>query len=71
VLGDLGIALLVALMNFGRKYGRIFPEYDTLATMLRKNLETIVEAMKRLITHGFNCKIESRFPAPIGVMKKP
>jgi hypothetical protein len=56
VLGDLGIALLVALMNFGRKYGRIFPEYDTLATMLRKNLETIVEAMKRLITHGFVTK---------------
>jgi hypothetical protein len=56
VLGDLGIALLVALMNFGRKYGRIFPDYDTLAAMLRKNPETIVEAMKRLIQHGFVTK---------------
>ena len=56
VLGDLSIALLAALMNFGRKYGRIFPDYDTLAAMLRKNPETIVSAMKRLITHGFVTK---------------
>jgi hypothetical protein len=56
VLGDLGIALLVALMNFSRKYGRIFPDYDTLAAMLRKNPETIVAAMKRLILHGFVTK---------------
>jgi len=56
VLGDLSIALLAALMNFGRKYGRIFPDYDTLAAMLRKNPETIVSSMKRLITHGFVTK---------------
>jgi hypothetical protein len=56
VLGDLSIALLVALMNFGRKYGRIFPDYDTLAAMLRKDPETIVEAMKRLIMCGFVTK---------------
>jgi hypothetical protein len=56
VLGDLGIALLVALMNFGRKYGRIFPDYDILGAMLRKDPETVIEAMKRLITHGFVTK---------------
>jgi hypothetical protein len=56
VLGDLSIALLVALMNFGRKYGRIFPDYDTLAAMLRKSPETIIEAMKRLIECGFVTK---------------
>lgn len=56
VIGDLGIALLVALMNFGRKYGRIFPDYDTLAAMLRKDPETIIEAMKRLIKCGFVTK---------------
>jgi hypothetical protein len=56
MLGDLSIALLVALMNFGRKYGRIFPDYDTLAAMLRKTPETIIEAMKRLIQHGFVTK---------------
>jgi hypothetical protein len=56
VLGDLSIALLAALMNFGRKYGRIFPDYDTLAGMLRKDPETVIEAMKRLIKHGFVTK---------------
>ena len=56
VLGDLGIALLVVLMNVSRKYGRIFPSYNTLATMLRKDTSTIVEAMKRLIEHGFVTK---------------
>ena len=56
MLGDLSIALLVALMNFGRKYGRIFPDYDTLAAMLRKTPETILEAMKRLIAQGFVTK---------------
>ena len=56
MLGDLSIALLLALLNFGRKYGRIFPDYDTLAAMLRKNPETVVEAMKRLIQHGFVTK---------------
>jgi len=56
VLGDLSIALLVALLNFGRKYGRIFPDYDTLAAMLRKDPETVIEAMKRLITCGFVTK---------------
>jgi hypothetical protein len=55
-LGDLSIALLVALMNFGRKYGRIFPDYDTLAAMLRKDPETVIEAMKRLISCGFVTK---------------
>jgi hypothetical protein len=53
VLGDLSIALLAALLNFGRKYGRIFPDYATLAAMLRKSPETVIEAMKRLIRHGF------------------
>jgi hypothetical protein len=47
---------LELLLNLGRKYGRIFPDYDTLAAMLRKNPETIVEAMKRLILHGFVTK---------------
>jgi Helix-turn-helix domain len=56
VLGDLSIALLAALMNFGRKYGQIFPDYDTLAAILRKDPETIVEAMKRLIQHRFVTK---------------
>ena len=56
VLGDLSIALLLVLMNFGRKYGRIFPDYDTLAAMLRKGPETIIEAMKRLIACGFVTK---------------
>jgi hypothetical protein len=57
VLGDLSIALLVVLMNFGRKYGRIFPDYDTLAAMLRKgSAETVIEAMKRLIDCGFVTK---------------
>jgi hypothetical protein len=55
-LGDLSIALLWALMNFGRKYGKIFPCYDTLAAMLRKDPEAVIEAMKRLITHGFVTK---------------
>jgi hypothetical protein len=56
VLGDLGIDLLRALMNFGRKYGRIFPDYDTLAAMLRKDPDTVFEAMKRLISCGFVTK---------------
>src|SRR6516225_6225511 len=56
VLGDLSLALLELLLNFGRKYGRIFPDYDTLAALLRKSPETVVEAMKRLITHGFVTK---------------
>lgn len=56
VLGDLSIALLVALMNFGRKYGQIFPDYGTLAAMLRRDKETIVEAMKRLVSCGFVTK---------------
>jgi hypothetical protein len=56
VLGDLSLALLELLLNFGRKYGRIYPDYDTLAALLRKSPETIVEAMKRLITHGFVTK---------------
>jgi hypothetical protein len=55
-LGDLSIALLWALMNWARKYGRIYPCYDTLATMLRKDKEAVIEAMKRLITHGFVTK---------------
>jgi hypothetical protein len=36
--------------------GAAYPDYDTLAAMLRKNPETIVEAMKRLIQHGFVTK---------------
>lgn len=56
VLGDLSISLLQALMNFGRKYGQIFPSYETLAYMLRKGTEAVVEAMKRLIQHGFVTK---------------
>jgi hypothetical protein len=56
VLGDLSLALLELLLNFGRKYGRIFPDYDTLAALLRKNPETVIEAMKRLIQHGFVTK---------------
>jgi hypothetical protein len=55
-LGDLGIALLQLLLNFARKYGRIFPDYDTLAALLRKDKEAIIEAMKRLITHKFVTK---------------
>jgi hypothetical protein len=56
VLGDLGLALLELLLNFGRKYGRIFPDYDTLAALLRKSPETVIEAMKRLIGCGFVTK---------------
>lgn len=56
VLGDLSIALLLLLMNFSRKYGRIFPDYDTLADLLRKDASTVVEAMKRLTAAGFVTK---------------
>jgi hypothetical protein len=56
VLGDLSIALLWALMNWSRKYGKIYPCYRTLAAMLRKDPEAVIEAMKRLITHGFVTK---------------
>ena len=55
-LGYLAIELLKLLMNFSRKYGRIFPDYDTLAALLRKDKETVIEAMKRLITHKFVTK---------------
>ena len=55
-LGDLSIALLWALLNFGRKYGKIYPCYDTLAAMLRKDKEAVIEAMKRLIKHEFVTK---------------
>jgi hypothetical protein len=55
-LGDLSLALLELLLNFGRKYGRIFPDYETLAALLRKSPETIVEAMKRLINCGLVTK---------------
>jgi hypothetical protein len=55
-LGDLGIDLLRVLTNLGRKHGRIFPSYETLAYALRKNPETVVEAMKRLIAAGFVTK---------------
>lgn len=56
VLGDLALGLLELLMNFGRKYGQIFPDYDTLASQLRKDPEAVVEAMKRLVLHGFVTK---------------
>jgi hypothetical protein len=56
VLGDLGIALLQLLLNLGRKYGKIFQDYGTLAVLLRKDPEAVVEAMKRLIAHGFVTK---------------
>ena len=55
-LGYLAIELLKLLMNFSRKYGRIFPDYDTLAALLRKDRETVIEAMKRLILHKFVTK---------------
>jgi hypothetical protein len=48
-LGDLSIALLWLLLSFSRKYGRIYPCYDALAGMLRKDKEAVIEAMKRLI----------------------
>lgn len=56
VLGDLGIDLVKLLMNVSRKHGRIFPTYATLALMLRKDVETVVEAMKRLIDCDFVTK---------------
>jgi hypothetical protein len=56
VLGDLSIALLMLLLNFGRKYGQIFPDYDTLAALLRKDRGTVIAAMKRLLQHGFVTK---------------
>jgi hypothetical protein len=55
-LGDLSIALLWLLINFSRKYGRIFPDYDTLAALLRKDKEAVIEAMKRLIECKFVIK---------------
>jgi hypothetical protein len=55
-LGDLSIALLWLLLNLGRKHGRLFQCYETLASMLRKGKEAVIEAMKRLITHGFVTK---------------
>jgi hypothetical protein len=45
-----------ALMAFVRKHGKIYPCYRTPAHMLRKDPETIVEAMKRLIRHGWATK---------------
>src|SRR4029077_1220546 len=56
VLGDLGIALLQLLLNLGRKYGKIFQDYGTLAVLLRKDPETSVAAMRRFIAHGFVTK---------------
>ena len=47
VLGDLGIALLQLLLNLGRKYGKIFQDYGTLAVLLRKDPEAVVEARLR------------------------
>ena len=49
VLGDVSIALLWLLLSFSRKHGRIFPDYETLAALLRKDKGTVIEAMKRLI----------------------
>jgi hypothetical protein len=56
VLGDLSIGLLWLLLSFSRKYGKIFPDYGTLAALLRKDREAVIEAMKRLVTHGFVTK---------------
>jgi hypothetical protein len=42
VLGDLSIALLVALLNLAKKHGRIFPCYGTLAHLMRKDKETVI-----------------------------
>jgi hypothetical protein len=55
-LGDLAIDLLRVLMNMGRKRGAIYPALRTLATILRKNVETVIEALKRLIGAGFVTK---------------
>jgi hypothetical protein len=55
-LGDLGIDLLRTLLNMGRKRGRIYPALETLARCLRKDVSTIIEAMKRLIAAGFLTK---------------
>jgi hypothetical protein len=55
-LGDLSIALLWALLSFSKKYGRIYPCYRTLAAMLRKDKEAVIEAMKRLVDCGFVIK---------------
>lgn len=55
-LGHLGIELLRLLMSFGRKYRRIFPRYELLAELLRKDKGTVIAAMKRLIAEGFVTK---------------
>jgi hypothetical protein len=55
-IGDVGLSLLRVLMSLGRKHGRLFPSYETLAYALRKNPETVVEAMKRLIDAGLVTK---------------
>jgi hypothetical protein len=55
-IGDIGIQLLQLLLSFSRKYGRIFPRYDRLAAMLRKDRGTVIAAMKRLINAGFVTK---------------
>jgi DNA-binding transcriptional MocR family regulator len=56
VLGDRAIALLVLLINIGRKRGRIFYSLDSLAKIFGRNKETIIELMKRLIKEGFVTK---------------
>ena len=56
VLGDLGIDLLEALINLALKYGQIYPKLETLARMVRKDVSTLIEAMKRLINRGFVTK---------------
>lgn len=56
VLGDRAIELLRLLMNFGRKYGQIFPDYDTLARTFGKCKQTMITLMKRLIREGFVTK---------------
>jgi hypothetical protein len=56
VLGDRAIELLRLLMNIGRKRGRIFYDYDSLAAMFGKHRETVMTLMKRLIREGFVTK---------------
>lgn len=55
-LGDLGLDLLDLLMNVAKKYGRIFQCYATLAKLLRKDKESVINAMVRLIDAGFVTK---------------
>lgn len=55
-LGRVSIDLCELLMWFGRKHGRIFPSLKKLAQIMHCCVDTIIDALNRLIEHGFVIK---------------